>query len=197
MRLVFTIIFFINLPSVCSGTICEGINKDLALLAKSYSESVKTFSNTLMTTANVSIATKPDVKNAESIRDKVSALVSSCKKGDANENELPDAISEILELSKKQDLDFQKMGIFENVALNSARINSVIESNKLIGALLRLEANGDDPGEDEEEDGNDDSAGDDLEEGTSGDDDTGDESGDDNEEEEGEEPDPETDDSEE
>lgn len=145
---------FINLSKICADNVCEGDVYDLKQLGLEYEKAVKTLSNTLMTTVNASVSVKPDVKKAKDVQKKIHDLVSVCKKNNVNEDDLTIKAVDILKEVKKADLDLQKMGTFENIALNTARINAIDKSNKLIGVLLGIGA--DDAQVDEEEDYKDD-----------------------------------------
>lgn len=164
----FFLITILGLVNLFADSVCDSVNGNIKQLGLDYLNATKNLSNTLMTTANVSVSVKPDVKKAEDLQKEISSLETSCKSGKSDEDEIIEAAFKIAEEAKEPDLVLQKMGIFENVALNTARINAIDKSNKLIGSLLMLNGNSvvgakdddsnrqDDSEDDSEEDADDD-----------------------------------------
>lgn len=137
----FFLITILGVVNLFADSVCDSVNGNIKQLGVDYLNATKNLSNTLMTTANVSVSVKPDVKKAEDLQKEISSLETSCKSGKSDEDEIIEAASKIAEEAKEPDLVLQKMGIFENVALNTARINAIDKSNKLIGSLLMLNGN--------------------------------------------------------
>lgn len=157
MRILFLLLLLFWLPNSWSATVCESLNSDLEKLASTYYDCAKTLSDTLMTSANVTTKINPDISKAKNVQKGISDLVNACKGDDNEEDELSQKIEDVLSEIKELDADLQKMGTFDNVAVNTARINAIQKSNGLIASLQNSvgdSTNGDnvEKKEDDEED---------------------------------------------
>ena len=117
----FFFITILGLANLFADSVCDSVNGNIKQLGVDYLNATKNLSNTLMTTANVSVSVKPDVKKAETLQKEIGSLETSCKSGKSDEDEIIEAASKIAEEAKEPDLVLQKMGTFNNVALNTAR----------------------------------------------------------------------------
>ncbi len=96
---------------------------------------MKTLSDTLMTTANVTTKINPDISKAQKFKKEISDLVKGCKDSDGDEDDMSEKIEAPLAEIKELDVDLQKMGTFENGLVNTARISAIEKSNSLIALL--------------------------------------------------------------
>jgi hypothetical protein len=135
VRILFFLLLLFGLPNSWPASLCENFNSDLKKLASTYYDRMKTLSDTLMTSANVTTKINPDISEAKNVQKGISDLVNGCKGDDNEEDELSQKIEDVLSEVKELDADLQKMGTFDNLAVNTARINAIEKSNKLIASL--------------------------------------------------------------
>ena len=142
MRFVFVILFLCCLSTSWATGHCDGLNGDLKKLASDYLDAMKSLSNTLMTTPNITPNVKPDISKVQKAVDATNTLMVKCKKDDLDKHNASQSIKSILHKVSALDKDLQKMGTFDNGALNTARINAVEKSNAFMASLLWVHEEG-------------------------------------------------------
>ena len=127
--------------------VCDNI-ENLEKLTADYLDTIKNLSSTLRTTPNTRMV-KLDVNNVEAITSAANVLATKCKNsGYLDEDE---EAKNILDKIKEEDTNLQKMGNFDNGALNTARINAIAKSNGLMGLLLNFDKDGEDKAKDNDD----------------------------------------------
>ncbi len=138
MRFLFVILFLCSSSTSWSAEHYEKRKGGLQKLAADYLDAMKTLSNTLMTTPGVTPKVKPDIIKAEKLNKATNILMTKYKGDKLGEDKASKIIKTILCGVRGLDKDLQKMGTFDNGALNTARINAVQRSNRLMAMLLRV-----------------------------------------------------------
>lgn len=160
MQILFLLLILFVLPSSWPASVCKNLNGDLEKLASTYHDSMKTLSDTLMTTANVTTKINPDINKAQKVKKEISDLVKGCKDAkdaDVDEDDICEKIEAVLAEIKELDADLQKMGTFDNGVVNTVRISAIEKSNSLIAVLQNsigdnsAKKDADDDAEDDEE----------------------------------------------
>ena len=161
MQILFLLLILFVLPSSWPASVCKNLNGDLEKLASTYHDSMKTLSDTLMTTANVTTKINPDINKAQKVKKEISDLVKGCKDAkdaDVDEDDICEKIEAVLAEIKELDADLQKMGTFDNGVVNTVRISAIEKSNSLIAVLQNsigdnsAKKDADDDAEDDDDD---------------------------------------------
>lgn len=135
MRILFLLLMLFVLPSAWPESVCKNLNGDLEKSASTYHDCMKSLSDTLMTTPNVTTKINPDINKVQKVKKEISNLVRGCKNDDGDEDDISQKIKDVLSKIKELDLDLQKMGTFDNGVVNTARISAIEKSNNLIAVL--------------------------------------------------------------
>ncbi len=146
-------VFFICVVSTTLlADICDNI-ENLEKLTADYLDTIKNLSSTLKTTPNTRMVNL-DVNNVEAIASASNVLATKCKSNGYldEDKEAKNIFSKI----KEEDTNLQKMGNFDNGALNTARINAIAKSNGLMGLLLNFDKDGVDKEKDDSDEDPDD-----------------------------------------